>query len=358
MIEPMEKYVVFLMIALASFSCAKEKQTLTELDFSSQITSNPTKTSITDIAQSLDFIQLETSDSILIGNRISHILMHNNFLFVVHGNKCSQFDISGKFIRDIGRRGQGPGEYIYILEISIQDNLLYMLDEAGRLFCYNMDGVLVNNIRLPKNYSSVFPENDHTFIGFQANISGGEKYLLTYFDDKGMLTDSIYNMNQMKPSGKLVTIYSKEGCFFYGDNDKTYFKELVNDTIFEVTAEHKLEPRVKLNWGNSVVNLIDRMTDPNNFLSKEKVCPTEVFESKSFLFVKILFQQQNSICYLDKTTNTCSNVVFTYTSKQQGNEEKTFAPLSISTDLKCLLAYEQSDGEENPIVVIARLKEN
>ena len=96
------------------------------------------------ISDSITIIPLEISDEILMdGPGFSYL--YNNLLFIVHGNlsrnhRLSVFDLSGKYLWDIGRKGQGPGEYnsIYLPNsIFFNDNKLYIYDwSTYSILCY------------------------------------------------------------------------------------------------------------------------------------------------------------------------------------------------------------------------------
>jgi hypothetical protein len=67
---------------------------------------------LSDIAESVDYIPLETTGDFLIGENNVHVIPHGQWIFVSeHGKPLGAFDRSGKFIRTIGSIGRGPGEY-------------------------------------------------------------------------------------------------------------------------------------------------------------------------------------------------------------------------------------------------------
>ena len=62
-------------------------------------------------AKSIQFIPLQTNDSILI-KYISRIIKHGDKLLVQHDNRASVFDLAGKYLYDIGKQGGGPDELV------------------------------------------------------------------------------------------------------------------------------------------------------------------------------------------------------------------------------------------------------
>ena len=68
--------------------------------------------SIKDDVKSIEYIPLETTDECLISNIID-LKADDNYLFIQNGktSEILAFNRQGKFIRKIGKAGQGPGEY-------------------------------------------------------------------------------------------------------------------------------------------------------------------------------------------------------------------------------------------------------
>ena len=109
---------------------------------------------MTVFADSVTHIKLETTDESLVG-RISKILFFDNLLIIQDRQTHSVFvfDRNGKFINRIGRRGQGPGEYVSILRVMLNpDNRQIMVFDgaSNKLIYYDLYG---NFIREVTNFS-------------------------------------------------------------------------------------------------------------------------------------------------------------------------------------------------------------
>lgn len=100
-------FVLSLFVCSMFTSCNKESTTECQtIDFSTLFDGQPEKIPLKEWAKSIHFVQLETNDSILIGNIRATILHKDKIL--VHHNNLSLFDLSGKFICNIGSKGGGP----------------------------------------------------------------------------------------------------------------------------------------------------------------------------------------------------------------------------------------------------------
>ena len=68
------------------------------------------------LTDSIEIIKLNTSDECLIGE-IKQVSFTDQFIFVSDpyvSQKIFMFDKNGKFVKNIGRQGGGPGEYSII----------------------------------------------------------------------------------------------------------------------------------------------------------------------------------------------------------------------------------------------------
>lgn len=67
---------------------------------------------------------METNDQCLISNAFTVEMDKNKeYMFIYNGktDQVFQFDKSGKFIRELGRQGNGPGEHNVVLSLAIDD---------------------------------------------------------------------------------------------------------------------------------------------------------------------------------------------------------------------------------------------
>lgn len=112
-----------ILYGLLMVACTTEKQQadVEEINISRQIV-HPREVPLRDFAESVEFVQLETTDSFLMKG-IYKLNMFENY-FLIDGNL---FDLSGKFIRKIFREGPGPEEIAMAINVSINDHQYYAL---------------------------------------------------------------------------------------------------------------------------------------------------------------------------------------------------------------------------------------
>ena len=97
---------------------------------------------LSEIADSVRFIPLETTDASLM-NRIQKggILKSSRYWFLYSYKNVYQFTDEGKFVRTIGSRGNGPGQYTSAVCIDIDDTLghVYVLSPGKNINVYDME---------------------------------------------------------------------------------------------------------------------------------------------------------------------------------------------------------------------------
>lgn len=102
---------------------------------------------IRDVA-SVSYVPLETTDSCLISN-VSNLVMDDEFIFVENGKtqQIFQFTREGKFVRQLGRAGNGPGEYApYAIESMTLDSSrreIYLNARQLPAWVYSYDGTFL-----------------------------------------------------------------------------------------------------------------------------------------------------------------------------------------------------------------------
>lgn len=73
---------------------------------------------------SVQYIALETTPECLLGRRINQLLVTDSFIFVVNYQPAAiyMFGRDGEFVRQIGSLGRGPGEYLNVENITVNED--------------------------------------------------------------------------------------------------------------------------------------------------------------------------------------------------------------------------------------------
>lgn len=104
--------------------------------------------SMKDDVKSIEYIPLETTDSCLVSN-ITSLIADDDYIFLGNGktSQVFQFNRQGKFIRQIGRVGEGPGEYapysVYNLSLNHSQKEIYLNRTYQPALVYAYDGTFL-----------------------------------------------------------------------------------------------------------------------------------------------------------------------------------------------------------------------
>lgn len=105
------------------------------------------------------------------------------------GNKRVQkYDKNGKYVRTIGREGQGPGEYIYPSRLFLDDVGNPCVHDSRSLIYYTRDGDFQKKILIEGFYSRLLPGPKGTFLGTtqpSARTKGGAKTSIVQIGENG-----------------------------------------------------------------------------------------------------------------------------------------------------------------------------
>ena len=74
---------------------------------------------ISDFAEDIEFVPLETTDECLLDENIMNVVVTRQDIIVYDLKACYRFNRQGKFMNRIGTQGNGPGEYVKSLYITV-----------------------------------------------------------------------------------------------------------------------------------------------------------------------------------------------------------------------------------------------
>ncbi|MDR2424664.1 MAG: 6-bladed beta-propeller [Prevotellaceae bacterium] len=142
------KNCAYLFILLLTVSCTETKPRLQDADAQYKINLDSIEKKDAPFLGSAMFknvrtIILDDDEYAVIGN-IDELQVFENYLFIMDKYKAKKMFIynkEGKFVRQIGSQGQGPGEYNYLQDFCLDTKKreIYLLDASGKVLKYNFD---------------------------------------------------------------------------------------------------------------------------------------------------------------------------------------------------------------------------
>ncbi len=153
------KYI-YLITLLFLCSCSGTNYVLSDAGIVIRTNVDAATTKTSEKTELLRIVPLETTDESLIGT-IYKLVVNDSLIIIMHDyrkdNAILVFDKTGKFLRQIGRIGNGPGEYIYWndMDVDFQQGLLYAYDGTKQsVFIYRLDGTFVEEVKSQYWFSS------------------------------------------------------------------------------------------------------------------------------------------------------------------------------------------------------------
>lgn len=288
------KYILLVIIVL-QISCKYDNDKKnTSIDVENAVaTKKYSIEKLSKYASSIKYVPLETSDSILI-NRISDIQYENgNIIINDNDEKVYRFNSSVKFCNMIGKRGNGPGEFISVnsMDISNNGNYCYILDVKPRILKYKLDGTFIQIIPLTcpeKHYIKSIKElSSDNFICDL--ISGGEiEYSFTINNDSLDVKktkksyDSLIKDNGPSSAGIEYGILLKS-------NQNIHHYKPITDTIWSIDKELNISPFFTFNYGKYKMPHESSKIYGINNIADQYIRLLSIRESSKYLFINFDF---------------------------------------------------------------------
>ena len=223
---------------------------------------------LSDAAERVEIVKLETMDKILLSD-ISSVQVTDNELFVAARGNILRFSHDGKYLNSIGNKGPGPGEFPSLVGFSIDEKTKEVIVEGSNgILVFDYEGNFLRDAKreLPEK---LFDGTQHQLVVYQGNYLVCRNLpIFNVFHPEDLLwsvavTDSEFNMQKLfkNPShlGKEDEILSDEnlghntGWYNYWteiptsvdySNDEITFKLPDTDTIYTYdSAKQVLKPR-------------------------------------------------------------------------------------------------------------------
>ena len=195
---------------------------------------------ISEIADTVEYIELKTPYDIVIAN-IRDVILFGDSLLLKSMGIVYLFHKSGQFIRQIGAKGQGPGEYLTAIEIAVDKKKKEIIvQKRGGLLYYNFDGVFLRSINHPFYFVS-FGEISDSIIWYADQIATNEQkykaFAIPSNGDVDTLTSIPNEYYGKKTSGDQAVVLDIRVFYFYHYNGSLYFKgNSSNDMIWKLSG--------------------------------------------------------------------------------------------------------------------------
>lgn len=284
-------YITFIFAILSS--CSKHRSVMSEdkaLDIDcSEIADKAFN--LSEIVSSFSIIPLETNDTCLIGE-VSKLEFYKDEILIldkIYSDRLFVFNKEGKYLRDIGRRGAGPDEYMQINDFSIdkKNNIIYVLCDKKKVFFYSLSGQYMGRTDVDF-FADAMEYKDNRFYFLCDRMNRGN---LIVTDMKGTIKYEDFPNEQMGDN-LLMLIHP----FLQRDSTLLYTRYLDNN-IYEIHLDTS-KVAYKVNFGKDEIAFDDLKDIPHQKV-KDKLAHSRgkikyLIENKDYM--QMLFFDNNIPC--------------------------------------------------------------
>ena len=248
---------------------------------------------LSDYAESVEYIPLETNDSVLI-SKIDQIAFEDGAIVIKDDYySCKIFDENGKYRCSVGRLGEGPDEFITIRRIDLIPgaNQLFMEAVPQKYFLYDTEGNLIQHIQYP-NYPTDYNAYGVTRLNENTFYADIVSYLNIHYQGMLFRVDSSlsevikefpnYVHREKEDKHSFSGTYEVATTYRFKDNVRTY--KAISDTVFTVGPDMEMRAAYIFDFGKYKATPEWMLAKIRNKEHKY-VWPLNIQESDVFLFL-------------------------------------------------------------------------
>ncbi|MBN2259670.1 MAG: 6-bladed beta-propeller [Clostridiales bacterium] len=268
------------------------------------------KVSVFDLFEKVEIIPLETSKKSLI-NDIYQVVFFDNRFFVLdyRAMRLLTFDNRGKYLGDVGKMGDGPGEFFNIGDFVIdkQKNIVSILTNTGSVYNYDINGRFIDNYRI-----------NSTDVAFHSFYPDGNDNLVLW----NSITQKL-SLYSNKSNIFIKTLYEEESDYefsasvLYEFNNILYFTRSMSNEVYKLNKNEDLELSYRWDFGINNIDLT-KLNLPKDLADKNMKI-VKMFQDSEIPYI-LTGQNQNSICYYVKVRFNMEDHVNVFHFKKQNKQ--------------------------------------
>ena len=353
------------LVAVILVSCVKPDNSVVAFDLSKRDFQEISLRS-NDFVKNWRVVKLETTENSLI-TPYDKIYPADNYIIIFNYNKILQFDYSGKFIRELAKRGEGPNDINGIISCEIDSKREYLFLNASNPNSIRVYDLKNKSFKEPvplasDNWlTSMYLINDSEFLCFPQMGTNRQLYYIQDF--YGNFING-KEKPEIKNEGPYVEVRLKVMTF----NDEWFYQGNYEDTVYNVLSK---EPVAVFSKGKNA--------KPNDVIStmgkEDLVFINSLFcTSKDYMLSKICYDIRPSAVEgaYEMHTNELRYYVFNWNNKttceiksiyiepfdkyfEKEDMEDIFKKTSSLNHKKIVISISDDDSDDNPTLYIGDL---
>lgn len=296
---PFQLKLLLILILATNLSC-KEKTKKERSEANSfytipfaEIIKNKREIKLSEFATDVEIIQLENIPKAMLGN-VEDIEFTKDYIFVKYWmHPVLEFSRNGKFIRNIGDKGKGPGEYKTCMKMSIDEKneRVYIHTDQSSIMVFNFDGEYIKTIRFPAlgNFMNFWIwGRDSMLVSYFEPYLGNEPYVFIEYNEQGDTLQGVpnyifFNANEQADPFQMSSFEDQN--FSYRFENKLHLKGCYNDTVYTYDENNKFVPKFFIDLGKHKLPadlIYERKWDRS---MPDNLCWTGVHETSNYIFI-------------------------------------------------------------------------
>jgi hypothetical protein len=235
----------FLSIVLSLWICSCTNYNDNESTLFIDINTSDDTIFLSKIVDTVKYIPLETLEENYI-QRAGKIRFFDNKFYVLSDSRLLIFDINGKFISQVNKKGRGPDEYLNISDfcISSRDSCLCLITRSGS---YNIDKYSLYGDFIKRTPIEVFSLRAEIMGENLISFNDGEKE--DCIDVIDLKTGRVIN-SFLKARGKVDRpMILNKGKYFDKSGENLYFSRAFSNTIYQIYSSG-ITPKYIIDFGS------------------------------------------------------------------------------------------------------------
>jgi len=266
------------------------------------------KMNLSEVADSVYYVHLVTPDSIILNNSIKYE-RSGSYLFVLDQvvNAIYKFDLTGKYVKTLTSNGEGPGEVKKIVDFTVDDSNLYVLDPSLKkvqIINYLQD-TLLREFTTETQPISIKKISDRLLLFIPTKGKGIDElpHLMTY-DLTGKVMNKLRldeTNEQNRLSRSTIQKWGKDNVIFWVEGQNKVFE--TSDSL-DIKVRYTIESTVL----SDAKALFSDNTSPSYY--NKIVLIDDIIETKDFIFISAVKDRHHKTIAYNKKDKTCKNVEF------------------------------------------------
>jgi len=297
-------HLLTLVLSIALFACQSKstKKEITKAEIKEEteqfftipfadIVKNKRIVKLSEFANDVKLIQFENIPEAMFGN-VENIEFTKDYIFIKFWmHPVLQFSREGKFIRDIGKKGKGPGEYNICMKMSIDEKNKRVYVHTGELsmIVFNFEGEHIKTFSYPalglERYLNLW-SRDSMLVSYMEPFLGNQPFVFIEHNEKGDTLQTISNYIYWDNNDEFGSLSPfEEQNFTYRFKNKLHMKGCYNDTVYTYNENNKFVPKFLINLGKHKLpeDLIYERKWKRSI--PENLCWTSVYETTDYIFI-------------------------------------------------------------------------